>query len=40
MIELINVSSRGQIVIPKMIRESLGITKNKVVILEVEEKIS
>ena len=32
------VGARGQIVIPKIIRESLGITENKTVFLEVEEK--
>lgn len=33
------VSTRGQIVIPKIIRESLGITENKTVLLEVDKKI-
>ena len=32
------VGARGQIVIPKVIRESLGITENKMVLLEVEDK--
>lgn len=29
---------RGQLVIPKMIRESLGIVENKTVLLEVDHK--
>lgn len=29
---------RGQLVIPKIIRESLGLIDNKVVLLEVNEK--
>ena len=32
------VGARGQIVIPKIIRESLGITENKTVVLEVDKK--
>ena len=32
------VGVRGQIVIPKVIRESLGLTENKTVLLEVDEK--
>ena len=32
------VGARGQIVIPKIIRESLGITQNKTVVLSIEEK--
>lgn len=32
------VGVRGQIVIPKQIRESLGIAQNKTVILELQEK--
>ena len=33
------VGVRGQIVIPKSIRDNLGITQNKTVILEVEDKV-
>ncbi len=33
------VGARGQIVIPKIIRESLGITENKTVMLEVGENL-
>ena len=29
---------RGQLVIPKMIRESLGIVENKTILLEVDNK--
>ncbi|MBI2565352.1 AbrB/MazE/SpoVT family DNA-binding domain-containing protein [Candidatus Woesearchaeota archaeon] len=32
------VGARGQIVIPKIIRENLGITKNKTVLLELDKK--
>ena len=32
------VGARGQIVIPKVIREHLGIAENKTLLLEVEEK--
>ncbi len=32
------VGARGQIVIPKIIRENLGITENKTIFLELEEK--
>ena len=34
----IKVGARGQIVIPKIIRESLGIAENNVVILELQDK--
>ena len=33
------IGARGQLVIPRMIRESLGITDNTDVILEVDKKI-
>ena len=32
------VGARGQIVIPKVIRESLGIVENKTVLLELDKK--
>ena len=32
------VSERGQIVIPKILRENLGITKNKLVFIELQDK--
>lgn len=32
------VGARGQIVIPKIVRESLGIVENKTLILELDEK--
>jgi len=34
----IKVGSRGQLVIPKVIRESLGLSENKHVVLEVRDK--
>lgn len=34
----IKVGSRGQLVIPKVIRESLGFSGNKYIILEVKDK--
>ena len=33
------VGARGQIVIPKAIRENLGIVKNRTVVLELEDKV-
>ncbi|MBI4919655.1 AbrB/MazE/SpoVT family DNA-binding domain-containing protein [archaeon] len=33
------VGERGQIVIPKIIRQSLGIVKNKMVMLEMDDKM-
>ena len=32
------MGARGQLVIPKIIREHLGMTENKIVVLEVKEK--
>ena len=34
----VKMGERGQIVIPKLVRESLGITKNKTIIVELEDK--
>lgn len=34
----VKLGPKGQIVIPKVIRESLGMIKNKYIILEVKEK--
>ena len=34
----VNVGPKGQIVIPKMIRDSLGILENKTVTLEIKDK--
>ncbi|MBI2451499.1 AbrB/MazE/SpoVT family DNA-binding domain-containing protein [Candidatus Pacearchaeota archaeon] len=34
----IKLGERGQVVIPKIIRESLGMTKNKTIIIEIENK--
>jgi AbrB family looped-hinge helix DNA binding protein len=33
--ELVKISSKGQLVIPKAVRERLGIQPNKFVLLEV-----
>ena len=35
--ELVKLSSKGQLVIPKAVREQLGIQSNKFVFLEVEK---
>jgi AbrB family looped-hinge helix DNA binding protein len=35
--ELVKLSSKGQMVIPKAVREQLGIQLNKFVLLEVEK---
>ncbi len=35
--ELVKLSSKGQLVIPKAVRVQLGIQPNKFVLLEVEE---
>jgi AbrB family looped-hinge helix DNA binding protein len=35
--ELVKLSSKGQMVIPKAVRERLGIQSNKFVLLEVEK---
>lgn len=32
------IGARGQIVIPKIVRENLGITEQKIIFLELEEK--
>jgi len=34
----VKLGSKGQLVIPKVIRESLGLIENKFVILEVKDK--
>ncbi|MCP8308374.1 MAG: AbrB/MazE/SpoVT family DNA-binding domain-containing protein [archaeon] len=34
----VKLGSKGQLVIPKVIRESLGLTENIVLILEVKDK--
>lgn len=34
----VKLGSKGQLVIPKVIRESLGLVENKTVILEVRDK--
>ena len=34
----VKLGGKGQLVIPKVIRESLGLTENKVIVLEVKEK--
>ena len=33
------VGARGQIVIPKIVRESLGIVENSTLVLELDEKV-
>ena len=33
------LGERGQLVIPKVIRESLGLVENRMVILEVKDKV-
>lgn len=34
----VKLGSKGQLVIPKVIRESLGLTENIILILEVKDK--
>ena len=34
----VKLGSKGQLVIPKVIRESLGLIENKFVVLEVKDK--
>ncbi|MCP8314595.1 MAG: AbrB/MazE/SpoVT family DNA-binding domain-containing protein [archaeon] len=34
----VKLGSKGQLVIPKVIRESLGLTENIVLVLEVKDK--
>lgn len=34
----VKLGDKGQVVIPKVIRESLGLIANKVIVLEVKEK--
>jgi len=34
----VKLGEKGQLVIPKVIRESLGLIENKVIVLEVKEK--
>lgn len=34
----VKLGSKGQLVIPKVIRESLGLVENKFVVLEVKDK--
>lgn len=34
----VKLGEKGQLVIPKVIRESLGITENRTIILEVRDK--
>lgn len=34
----VKLGAKGQLVIPKVIRESLGLTENKIIILEVKDK--
>ncbi|MBI2574301.1 AbrB/MazE/SpoVT family DNA-binding domain-containing protein [Candidatus Woesearchaeota archaeon] len=38
MIMKVKLGDKGQIVIPKVVRESLGLRKNSTAILEVKEK--
>jgi len=35
----VKLGERGQLVIPKVIRESLGLVENRMVILEVKDKV-
>ncbi|MBI2185076.1 MAG: AbrB/MazE/SpoVT family DNA-binding domain-containing protein [Thaumarchaeota archaeon] len=34
----VRLGAKGQLVIPKVIRESLGLTENKFIILELKDK--
>ena len=35
----VKLGSKGQFVIPKVVRESLGLTENRPLILEVKDKV-
>ena len=35
----VKLGSKGQLVIPKIVRESLGLTENRPLILEVKDKV-
>jgi len=34
----VKLGEKGQLVIPKLIRESLGLTENRIILLEVRDK--